>query len=82
MSGDTTTLHDHLLLAGYDVESYSGRGMYGAECISVQLDNTTELLEMGMRLSEVGADLDDIRGVRVDSMGQGLVVYWPRHKFK
>lgn len=50
---------------GYEVdEHYSGRGMYGRECPSVDVDNAEDFIaEMGMK------------GLCIDNMGKGYVVY-------
>lgn len=68
--------------------SYSGRGMYGARCISV----TTHQSEAEVVLSVIaqlrislapdaddhfGAMIDLLKGTRSDSMGRERVYYWP-----
>lgn len=75
----------------WHVRSYSGRGMYGAECVAVSVAAGEEV-RLGvvlalMALSEVAAgddpegDLEKLAaamaGARTDSMGRGVVVYWP-----
>lgn len=55
-----------LTAAGHKPFSYSGRGMYGAECVAVAID-------------ELNGDLRKLGGSapRRDSLGKKLVAYWP-----
>ena len=49
---------------GYEVNPYSGRGMYGRECPSVVVENPNDFIaEMGMK------------GLQIDNMGRDYVVY-------
>lgn len=72
-------LIEALNTAGLKIRRYSGRGMYGKECVAVSDDR---------RLQEILADLveaygdnlecaEAIRAARTDNMGLGIVVYWP-----
>lgn len=56
---------------------YSGRGMYGRECLGLVVDATD--LVVGVALSQVfGDDAWDIaRNACTDSMGRGAIVYFP-----
>lgn len=54
---------------GGRVRTYSGRGMYGRECLSIYCDNATTCIE--------AAAHHGIRSSRQDSMGREYVVYWP-----
>tara|TARA_Y100000310_G_scaffold309170_1_gene353037 strand:- start:2157 stop:2393 length:237 start_codon:yes stop_codon:yes gene_type:complete len=47
---------------GFEVDTYSGRGMYGKYCPSIYVDYPEEF---------------DSRGYRVDDMGKGYVIYCP-----
>lgn len=38
--------------AGYELESYSGRGMYGAECAAIMLDKEQSLFEILANITE------------------------------
>lgn len=49
---------------GYEVELYSGRGMFGRECPSVTVDNPNDFI------SEIG-----MKGLKIDNMGLQYVVY-------
>ena len=78
----TKTLKDIIEAAGYKTRSYSGRGMYGKECLAVSLRDVSE--------SEFYADLVEktngsdalrvakaLRNMRTDSLGRGIVLYFP-----
>lgn len=68
---------------------YSGRGMYGRECIGYTGDYPTlAALEIGSRLAwHEAADAEDLYEIRealallgepaVDSMGTRTITYWP-----
>lgn len=69
--------------AGYYVRSYSGRGMYGRSCLGV---TTPDMLVMfadvletvdGCEDDSVMVIADLMRSAVTDSMGQGMIVYWP-----
>lgn len=59
---------------------YSGRGMYGATCAALYLDNSADLYVF---IAAISAQLDpDVavalaRDVRTDQLGLGIVAYWP-----
>jgi hypothetical protein len=54
---------------------YSGRGMYGQECLGFTYSTDTDLLYLGAALS---AHFDgDIPSCRTDSLGMGGIVYFP-----
>lgn len=57
-------------LGGRYRDDYSGRCMYGKTCPGITVDgDENEVIE------EAGAR--GIRGARTDSMGRGVIVYWP-----
>lgn len=65
-------------------EAYEGRGMYGRTCAAVDLPSAgkvTELLvALAMQMTEEGQSEDVLelaRKTRTDSMGLGVVAYWP-----
>ena len=62
---------------GLRAEPYSGRGMYGEHCVSVEYDDSKQLLELGMRLAAEGLRPSQIPDTAGDSMGLGAVIYWP-----
>jgi hypothetical protein len=53
-----------LRAAGHEVRSYSGRGMYGRECVGVSLSRG-ERLTVGHRTASY------------DALGLGSIAYWP-----
>jgi len=67
------SLYAALKYGGFNVRSYSGRGMYGKSCVAVYVDDATDLLKIGVTIGETYADLR----AATDSMGRGMVVYWP-----
>ncbi len=62
--------------------SYSGRGMYGVKCIGVGLDRTGEIMELAVLLLSGGLSANEVTDLGdqmvTDSMGHGLIVYWPK----
>lgn len=82
-------LRQLLEAADYEVEAYSGRAMYGDEYISVNIDNDAELVKLGAKLMDHAIDMDCadelmivLRTTRTESLGRGLVVYWPSQKWE
>ena len=61
-------------------KDYSGRGMYGDECIGIVCHDTDQMMyRLGWELS--GTELGDILGNATtdhDSMGLREIVYFPR----
>lgn len=55
-------------------EDYSGRGMYGEECVGIVTDTPMHVIE---EAAEKG-----IRGAKQDSMGKRTIVYWPSLKIQ
>lgn len=49
---------------------YSGRGMYGKCCVGIVADDAIDVIE---RAAQNG-----YRGAAQDSMGKGVIVYWPK----
>lgn len=74
-----SNLREALLKAGYAPYSYSGRAMYGKRCVAVDMDDTSGMLELGHAIgaSGVEVELGELKQARTDSMGRGIVVYWP-----
>lgn len=74
MDNQTQALIDALESAGRKWRPYSGRGMYGKECVSVMLEDAGELFIIGGELADSGFAVKPT----IDSMGLGVVAYWPR----
>jgi len=83
------TVQQILEAAGYACEAYSGRGMGGRECLSITLNNGDR---MGRLFADVLEEIqpssgDDesvshaFRKMRSESLGNGLVVYFPGVEF-
>lgn len=64
-----------------EVRSYSGRGMYGKECVAVVIGGYTSAWTLALAIADVNggnADLFGLEAPRQDSMGLGTVLYWPQ----
>jgi hypothetical protein len=89
MNDETKDLKEMIEAAGYDTREYSGRAMFGDSCLAFTLaQGTTELYAFGDILNETAADLGlcelltkAMHNARVDSMGLGLVVYFPAFEY-
>jgi len=81
MKIDYTTLVDIAYEAGIDEDNirtdYSGRGMYGKSCVGYDLDSKGDLLSLGAALQTEGVLDDFINRASFDSMGMGIIVYFP-----
>lgn len=72
--------------AGYEPKSYSGRGMFGKDCVSVSGND-----EDGNRISQWNLaralfydtedDVGNIPEPRQDQLGLGIVLYWPSYEW-
>jgi hypothetical protein len=77
---ESRKLLEALREAGYRPFSYSGRGMYGDECVAVDkgsdnhstFDDSLCLFNLGRHLAKVR----DLSAPTTDSMGTGIVAYW------
>ena len=63
------TLQERLDQAGINVRSYSGRGMYGKECLGAVVHSAEDVYAECERA--------EIKSACRDSMGLDVVVYWP-----
>jgi succinyl-CoA synthetase alpha subunit len=79
------TFQEILEAAGYECEPYSGRGMGGQECLSIQTDKSVSVVFADV-LEALTEDMDGahitiaskaFREMREDSLGCGIVVYFP-----
>lgn len=71
------TLNSIVTSMGQDAQarSYSGRGMFGKQCVSIDLDSAGDLFELG---NQLGLREIKIDSPSTDSMGHGIVAYWTR----
>ncbi len=75
---DPQRLIDALRDADYMVRSYSGYGMHGKRCVGVSTDSPSDLYQMGCALSlELGCDEAATLRPSTDSMGRGVIIYFP-----
>ena len=80
----TEQVYDILFAANLEdkdfTSTYSGRGMYGDQCIGWTLDDHNDSGTLSVAIVDV---LDDwgrsmVENTRTDSMGLGIIVYFPR----
>jgi hypothetical protein len=67
--------------SGREPRPYSGRGMYGARCVGVNVDSADDALAIGLALSAEATDdereaLAKLGAPTSDAMGLGVIVYW------
>lgn len=76
---DADWLRELIESAGYDVREYSGRGMYGRQCIGLVTDDPwlSVLADLVAHCEDVDDAASIIRKCRRDDMGRGTVLYWP-----
>lgn len=78
-----TILQQAFEMTDYRVRSYSGRGMYGRECLGVAIDNTITnciIDAIGAAIEndlDVSVLLEEARDARQDAMGMSTILYWP-----
>lgn len=65
---------------GYDPQSYSGRGMYGKECVSVHDGSIWDIAKDLFSEGEDGA-FNSLPEPRQDQLGLGVVLYWPSYEW-
>lgn len=77
---------DCIRAAGYSCRSYSGRSMYGRNCLGVGLDQGVSESQFCMDVIKEACTYgpnvmtevaDTIAGATTDSMGLGIIVYFP-----
>jgi hypothetical protein len=89
------SLQDLLMDANLEYRPYSGRGMYGEECLAVTLEHGetaeslwADVLECILEnwngedaIKRVAVMTAAMRNTRSDSMGMGSIIYWPGNPF-
>lgn len=89
-------IEDALDAAGWDGDyatvgdnTYSGRAMYGMRCASITFNTLPDLARFMFELGVVAHEADDeenltplVRALQTDSMGTGLVAYFPGYIFE
>lgn len=90
---DTQQLIEAIENAGHQARSYSGRGMYGRECVGVTINDPFELYADLLEAATDGCNEEEMQGVvngiadlmrntRTDSMGRSMIVYWPNMEWQ
>ncbi len=71
-------LYDILEDEGFEPRSYSGRGMFGRNCVSVHSseDESVSLWQLAASLAAY-----DIPEPITDQLGLGYVYYWPSYEW-
>lgn len=72
-------LIDALEEAGHGPQPYSGRGMYGTECVGVIVDSDYDIWRLAQALALAG--IERISPPRTDSMARRIIAYWPRYEW-
>lgn len=78
---------------GYETRSYSGRGMYGKECLGVLLTiarPVEEAMRIGFEIADYNSQIEDDledriplpKTVATDSMGLDTIIYFPGVEYK
>lgn len=67
-------------LTVYSIDSegpyaYSGRGMYNKQCVGINLNSHDELWKLALACGN--ANFNNLPAPKTDSMGYGIVAYWP-----
>jgi len=61
---------------GHAPRTYSGRCMYGRECVGVSMDCQIEAIELFAELRQA-RELARLPSPTFDSLGRGIIAYWP-----
>jgi hypothetical protein len=66
--------------SGFEPSAYSGRGMYGKQCVSINGDDVSAW-EVARCLWYNNFEEDDLNipEPRQDQLGLGIVLYWPSY---
>ena len=71
-------LQERLEQLGYRPCAYSGRGMFGKECLGIVIPNIQSLFSLGIDIGEHREDGDESPGnPKTDNIGYNIVAYWP-----
>lgn len=80
---DAKMLIDVIENAGFDARSYSGRGMYGKECVGYTCDDPTDsMLDIiEDHEGDIAELIQTLRRMRTDNMGMSYICYFPNIKW-
>jgi hypothetical protein len=87
-SEDVEMLQDIIEEAGYEHYRYSGRGMDGEECVAINISSDQdERQAIALLIDGCQGDIERtdilshaLRTSRTDSMGKGIVLYFPNYQ--
>lgn len=76
--------------ADYNPRSYSGRGMFGCQCLGVECKDPTRMIldviisccGMAESVSDVADFCEELKRSNTDNMGLDMIVYWPGIKWE
>ena len=71
---------------GFEVRSYSGRNMFGKQCVSVRSDEdareaTEWEIAKALFSEEYDGKWDSLPAPHRDQLGLGMVYYWPSYEW-
>lgn len=79
-----TALGEQDAMEVFAPRTYSGRGMYGAQCLGIDIDRVGQIMELAAILMDAGLETDALVNLgdtmHTDSMGRGMIIYWPSIK--
>jgi hypothetical protein len=61
---------------GAELRSYSGRGMYGKQCLGIDMDSMTDAFRFALMIDDEDLTVA-LSNPCFDSMGLGIIVYFP-----
>lgn len=73
------TITDAAYEADVELRSYSGRAMFGSQCVGVSTDSDSGAALFLVLVAKADAELaeDLARNLRSDSLGRGIIAYFP-----
>ena len=79
---DAQALIQALDATGIEYRGYSGRGMYGKECVGVVVSDIGEAMRVATEIAIYAPEIsyEFVQGVHVDDMGRDIILYWRRAK--
>lgn len=75
---DSEQLITLLKRLGHSPRSYSGRGMYGRQCVGIDLELYDGLWNLAR---EIGAEGVQLEMPDTDNLGRDIIAYWPRFEW-
>lgn len=61
---------------GAELRSYSGRGMYGKQCLGIDMDSMADAFRFALMVEDENLTFA-LSNPCFDSMGLGIIVYFP-----